>query len=119
MQFPSGAMAIRLAAFAGTLGESAAKKPLAGGELSNAGAEVALGGGKFGAVRGRPYLIHILYKIEGKVKSKNTMRICSLIKPRLKHQWNQKFGRLKISVAEPLLTPRVIAVADVWLEGVD
>ena len=29
------------------------------------------------------------YKIQRKVKSKNTMRICSLSVPRLKHEWNQ------------------------------
>jgi len=30
-----------------------------------------------------------IYKIKRKVKSKNTMRICSLSVPRLKHEWNQ------------------------------
>src|SRR6266436_4772063 len=35
-----------------------------------------------------PYTYNI-YKIKRKVKSKNTMRICSLSVPRLKHEWNQ------------------------------
>ncbi len=35
-----------------------------------------------------PYACYI-YKIQRKVKSKNTMRICSLSVPRLKHEWNQ------------------------------
>src|SRR6267378_3619704 len=35
-----------------------------------------------------PYTCYI-YKIQRKVKSKNTMRICSLRVPRLKHEWNQ------------------------------
>src|SRR5580704_4682884 len=35
-----------------------------------------------------PYTCYI-YKIKRKVKSKNTMRICSLSVPRLKHEWNQ------------------------------
>src|SRR6267143_3623258 len=30
-----------------------------------------------------------IYKIKRKVKSKNTMRICSPSVPRLKHEWNQ------------------------------
>src|SRR6266436_5202425 len=35
-----------------------------------------------------PYTYNI-YKTERKVKSKNTMRICSLSVPRLKDEWNQ------------------------------
>jgi len=35
-----------------------------------------------------PYTCYI-YKIKRKVKRKNTMRICSLSVPRLKHEWNQ------------------------------
>src|SRR5580765_3428200 len=35
-----------------------------------------------------PYT-HYIYKIQRKVKSKNTMRICSLSVPPLKHEWNQ------------------------------
>src|ERR1700722_15871553 len=35
-----------------------------------------------------PYTCYI-YKIKRKVKNKNTMRICSLSVPRLKHEWNQ------------------------------
>src|SRR6266480_172649 len=35
-----------------------------------------------------PYTYYI-YKIKRKVKSKNTMRICSLSVPRLKDEWNQ------------------------------
>ena len=35
-----------------------------------------------------PYTYYI-YKIQRKVKSKNTMRICSLSVPRLKDEWNQ------------------------------
>ena len=37
----------------------------------------------------------ILYKINGKVKSKNPMRICSPSEQRLKHQRNQMFGSAK------------------------
>src|SRR2546430_6448887 len=48
-----------------------------------------------------PYTYYI-YKIQRKVKNKNTMRICSLSVPRLKHEWNQTVGRLTIFVAEPL-----------------
>src|SRR2546427_3813289 len=32
---------------------------------------------------------YYIYKIKRKVKSKNTMRICSLSVPRLKDEWNQ------------------------------
>ena len=35
-----------------------------------------------------PYT-HYIYKIQRKVKSKNTMRICSLSVPPSKHEWNQ------------------------------
>src|SRR6266478_5648194 len=35
-----------------------------------------------------PYTCYI-YKIQRKVKSKNTMRICSPREHRLKHEWNQ------------------------------
>src|SRR6516164_718214 len=35
-----------------------------------------------------PYTCYI-YKIQRKVKRKNTTRICSLSVPRLKHEWNQ------------------------------
>ena len=61
VQLAVGAMAVAvgLAALAGTLGEGTAKKPLAGGELGNAGAETAFGSREFGAVEG---LGHILYQ---------------------------------------------------------
>jgi hypothetical protein len=35
-----------------------------------------------------PYTCYI-YKIQRKVESKNTMRICSPSKPGLQHEWNQ------------------------------
>jgi len=61
VQLAVGAMAVAvgLAALAGTLGEGAAKQPLAGGQLGNAGTEAAFGSGEFGAVEG---LGHILYQ---------------------------------------------------------
>ncbi len=43
-----GAMATGFATLSRAIGPSAAKKPLAGGELGDAGREVALGGGAFG-----------------------------------------------------------------------
>jgi Na+/glutamate symporter len=58
VQLAVGAMAVGLAALAGTLGEGAAKQPLAGGQLGNAGTEAAFGSREFGAVEG---LGHILY----------------------------------------------------------
>src|ERR1039458_2074960 len=61
VQLAVGAMAVAvgLAALAGTLGESAAKQPLAGGQLGNAGTEAAFGSGEFGAVE---WLGHNLYQ---------------------------------------------------------
>jgi hypothetical protein len=50
MQFAPGAAAIRFAALAGTLRQRAAKEPLPGGQLRDAGTEIALGGGELGAV---------------------------------------------------------------------
>src|SRR6266542_5305637 len=47
VQFAGGAMAVGFAALAGAIGKSTAKKPLAGGQLGNARAEVALSGGEF------------------------------------------------------------------------
>src|SRR5450759_2556677 len=57
MQLAVGAMAVGFAALAGTFGKRAAKKPLAGGQLGNAGTEVAFGSREFGAVKG---LGHVL-----------------------------------------------------------
>jgi hypothetical protein len=57
VQLAVGAMAVGFAALAGTIRESAAKEPLAGCQLGNAGAEVALGSREFSAVKG---LGHIL-----------------------------------------------------------
>src|ERR1035441_9944877 len=61
VQLAVGAMAVAvgLAALAGTLGEGAAKQPLAGGQLGNAGTEAAFGSGEFGAVE---WLGHKLYQ---------------------------------------------------------
>jgi len=55
--FAGGAMAVGFAALAGTIRNSAAKKPLAGDPLGNAGAEVAFGCGELGSVEG---LGHVL-----------------------------------------------------------
>src|SRR5437867_5966284 len=55
-----------------------------------------------------PYTYHI-YKIKRKVKSKNTMRICSLSVPRLKDEWNQtvwSVNNLRCGTAGQLLERR-------------
>src|ERR1035441_11057005 len=89
-------MAVGFAALAGAFGESAPKKPLAGGQLGNAGPEVAFGGREFGADEGLGHILyHILYKIRKKSKSKNTIRICSPLASGLQHQWNQMIWRAK------------------------
>src|SRR5712691_9808384 len=91
-----GAMAVGFAALAGTFGERAAKKPLPGGQLGNAGTEAAFGSREFDAVEGLGHVLYyILYKIKMESKSKNTMRICSSLEPRLKQQWNQMFWPTK------------------------
>src|SRR5438552_2951763 len=96
VQLAVGAMAVGFAALAGTLGKSATKKPLAGGQLGNAGTEVAFGSRGFGADEGLGHILyHILYKIKMESKSKNAIRICSSLEPRLKQQWNQMFWRGK------------------------
>src|SRR5664279_3943387 len=88
--FAVGAMTVGFAALAGTFGKSAAKKPLAGGQLGNAGTKVAFGRREFGADEGLGHILyHILYKIRMESKSKNTIRICSSLGSGLKHQWNQ------------------------------
>ena len=122
MQFPSSATAIRLATGARAFRESATKKPLTGGKLRNAGTEVALDGGEFGTAQESlmPYT-HYIYKIQRKVKSKNTMRICSLSVPPLKHEWNQTVwsvnnlrcgtaGRCEHGCPQPLLTYFIFSI---------
>src|SRR5664279_3305423 len=90
VQLAIGAMAVGFAALAGALGKSATKKPLAGGQLGNAGTEVAFGSREFGADEGLGHVLYyILYKIRTKSKNKNTIRICSSPGSGLKHQWNQ------------------------------
>jgi hypothetical protein len=52
-----------------------------------------------------PYTYNV-YKIQRKVKSKNTMRICSLSVPRLKDEWNQtdwSVNNLRCGTAASLL----------------
>src|ERR1035437_7839216 len=72
VQLALGAMAVGFAALAGTFRKSAPKEPLAGGQLGNAGAEVAFGGREFGADEGLGHVLyHILYKIGMESKSKN------------------------------------------------
>ena len=61
MQFPSSATAVRLATGALSFRESAAKKPLSGGKLRNAGTEVALDGGEFGAVHRVAHTLYMIY----------------------------------------------------------
>ena len=59
----AGAMAVGLAALAGTLRQRPPQKPFAGGDLRDTGTEVALGSGKFGAAETRRQcLVSILYK---------------------------------------------------------
>jgi hypothetical protein len=83
-------MTVGFAALAGTVGERASKNPLAGGELGNAGTEVAFGRREFGADQGFGHVLyHILYKTRTKSKQQNTMRICSSLESGIKHQWNQ------------------------------
>src|SRR5947207_14430929 len=58
-----------------------------------------------------PYTYYI-YKIQRKVKSKNTMRICSLSVPRLKDEWNQtvwSVNNLRCGSAEYLVPSRAVA----------
>src|ERR1035441_5366599 len=89
-------MAVGFAALAGAFGESAPKKPLAGGQLGNAGPEVAFGGREFGADEGLGHILyHTLYKIGLESKSKNAIRICSSLGSGPKHQWNQMIWRAK------------------------
>ena len=90
VQFAGGAMAVGFAALAGTFRNSATKKPLAGDQLGNAGAEITLGCGELGTVEEFDHIwYYILYKIRNESKRKNTMRICSTSEPSLKQQWNQ------------------------------
>src|ERR1039457_4126215 len=96
VQLALGATAVGFAALAGTLRKSAPKKPLAGGQLGNAGPEVAFGGREFGADEGFGHILyHILYKIGTKSKSKNAIRICSSLGSGLKHLSNQTIWRAK------------------------
>src|SRR5271169_6764790 len=68
MAFAGGAMTVGFAALAGAIGESTAKKPLAGGQLSNAGAKVALDRREFGADQG---FGHILYLVSYIIQDQN------------------------------------------------
>src|ERR1017187_4000579 len=96
VQLALGATAVGFAALAGTFRKSAAKKPLGGGQLGNAGPKVAFGGREFGADEGLGHILyHILYKIGLESKSKNAIRICSSLASGLKHQWNQMIWRAK------------------------
>ena len=81
MQFPSGATAIRLATGARAFRESATKKPLTGGKLRNAGTELALDGGEFGAVQGIAHTLYILY-IQDKKKSQGQKHNANLLSER-------------------------------------
>src|ERR1019366_573463 len=90
VQLALGAMTVGFAALAGTFRKSTPKKPLARGQLGNAGTEVAFGGREFGADEGLGHVLkHILYKIGVESKSKNAIRICSSLDSGPKHQWNQ------------------------------
>src|ERR1019366_6989323 len=96
VQLALDATAVGFAALAGTFRKSAPKKPLAGGQLGNAGPEVAFGGREFGADEGFGHILyHILYKIGTKSKSKNAIRICSSLDSGLKHLSNQTIWRAK------------------------
>src|SRR5450759_926354 len=90
VQLALGAMTVGFAALAGTFRKSTPKKPLARGQLGNAGTEVAFGGREFGADEGLGHVLkHILYKIRMESKSKNAIRICPSLDSGPKHQWNQ------------------------------
>jgi len=80
---------IGLAARAGTLRESAAEEPLTRGELRIRERKLRSVAESFVRFRGAHvlYILHI--QDQEKVKSKYTMRICSLREHRLKHEWNQ------------------------------
>jgi hypothetical protein len=54
-------MAVGFAALAGALRERPAQKPLAGGDLRNAGTESTLGGGEFGAAEAGSHVLYISY----------------------------------------------------------
>ena len=87
-----GAVTVGFAALAGAIGQRTAKKPLAGGELGDAGAETTLDSGEFGAVEGLSHVLyHILYKIRSESKGKSTIRICPSSNPIPKQHWNQMF----------------------------
>jgi len=81
MQFPSGATAIRLATGARTFRQSATKKPLTGGKLRNAGTEVALDGGEFGAVQRVTHTLYIVY-IQDKKESQAQKHNANLLSER-------------------------------------
>src|ERR1035437_1589015 len=94
VQLALGAMAVGYAALAGTFRKSAPKEPLAGGQLGNAGAEVAFGGREFGAEEGLGHVLyHILSKIGMESKSKNAIGICSSLASGLSDQWSRMIWR--------------------------
>ena len=96
MGLAGGAMTVGFAALTGAIRERTAKKPLAGGELGNTGAETALRSGEFGADEWLGHVLYYtLYKIRTESKNKSTMRICSSSSPSLKQQWNQTFRPAK------------------------
>ena len=85
MKCAIGTAAVGFAAFAGALGKRSPNDQVAGGELSYARTQMALGVRELGVAE---WLIHVLqliiYKIWTESKSENTMRKCSLNKNGLK-----------------------------------
>jgi hypothetical protein len=78
-------LAVGLAALAGTLGEVAAKQPLAGGQLGNAGTESAFGSREFGAVEGRDHILHH-YIIQAYNEKQTQNRNANLLSSRSKRK---------------------------------
>jgi hypothetical protein len=81
VQFAFGAVAIGFAAPAGAFRQGAAKKPLAGGQLGDAGAEAAFGGGEFGAVQGVGHDLYLYTIQDNRENQEKTHNADLLLKP--------------------------------------
>jgi hypothetical protein len=77
------ALAVGLAALAGTLGDGAAQQPLSGGQLGNAGPEAALGSREFGAFEGLGHILY-LYIIQDTNEKQAQNRNANLLSPQAK-----------------------------------
>ncbi len=103
----AGAMAVRLAALAGTFRQRPAQKPRAGGDLRDPGAEGALGGGKFGAVETRFHDLYLYYTRHGcKARAKTQCEYALEPNSGQNNNGIKCFGGLKNLVAESLAYTR-------------